>query len=134
MGRETRFGRREFLVLATGGVAGAIFIGIRVSAVDQTPFYDLFGPGVAEIGRIAVLGGADADVAAVIAALPSAGTKVVSAERAWPLEIVDLAAFSEAVHDAVTVELADGALAETAGYLLTPTEVALAVAVHSSRS
>ena len=129
--------RRRFL-LAGGAAVAVAGLGLSLTACsdgDGGPdgLAALFGdtaPAVGAIGARALEAGAYPDAAAARAALPTDGLVVDGDE----VDLQDQAAFAQAFQAAQAAELAEGELAPVAGYLFTPTELAVAVVVHDAQA
>jgi hypothetical protein len=124
--------RRRFLAVAGGG-ALAVLVGCgsgpRGNVTSALPGLEHVD-AVAEVGRRALADGVVADGAEALGILPVDGRR--PGGDAGGLTLEDPQGFLAAVQRSIAAELDRGELDAVAGFLLTPTEAALAVAVHLS--
>ncbi|MCC5954056.1 MAG: hypothetical protein JJU45_18320 [Acidimicrobiia bacterium] len=130
-------GRRGFLALGVGGVATVALVGLRPweSEPGPTPLAALFGDqrdAVDAMGHMAVAAGVVTDADEAVGALPSAGLTTAERLEGTMVVVEDRDAFVAAFDAEVAAELEAGALVFVGGYPLTPTEAALAAAVHTT--
>lgn len=115
-------GRRAFLALSAGAIGAAVLGCFGGDHPDLAVLFDdEAAAAVAALGGRALEEGAVADAGVAYERLGVTGSDL------------DEAAFVEGFRAQVASELAAGDLVPVAGYLLTPTEAALAVAVHDAR-
>lgn len=142
--RPAVVGRRRFMAL--GGVAVAsVVVGSAAAVVsgcgtaNTTGMMSLFGSRTAAVRAVGVkalddgplAGGSPDEVAAM---LPTEGINVSVDGTRLVVDMVDPVAFAAASSEQSAAELAAGSLQPVAGYLLTPTEMAMAAAVALSTS
>ena len=130
-------GRRGFLALGVGGVAAVAVVGLRpwASEPESTSLAALFGDkrdAVDAMGLMAVTAGVVTDANEAIGALPDDGLATQQGVDGTEVVVEDRDAFVAAYDAEVTAELEAGALVFVGGYPLTPTEAALAAAVHTT--